>query len=50
MPLITRLLFAVIGLAIILPYTSHGAEPTKANEEEFRKCQSFGPKACSSCR
>jgi hypothetical protein len=33
MPFITRLLFAVIGLAIILPYTSHGAEPPKQTKK-----------------
>ncbi len=33
MPFITRLLFAVVGLAIILPYTSHGAEPPKQTKK-----------------
>ena len=33
MPFIARLLIAFVGLAIILPYTSHGAEPPKQTKK-----------------
>ena len=47
---IRRLLFAFISLAIVFLYMSLRWGAAKANQEEFRKRESTGPKACPSCR